>query len=133
MEEGYFHRLYIEGWLEAFDEQEVEQGRAALKLRLPLALSWFGHDDASDTLIDQNIRTSSVTEARKGFIEDLMNRLTTPLDLSDEEVTSLLGVEIPADWDEHRRRPSDTAMPPTLWEFMVPTSEPASWPAGRCP
>ena len=67
------------------------------------------------------MRSSSVCDARLVFIEDSLCKLTSALGLSDEELTAIMQQWLEGCWDGARRRPSDSALPETLWEFMIPT------------
>ncbi len=105
-EEGYFHRLYIEGWIEAFTEEEKRDAEAALERRLPFAAQWF----------------ADMPEAFAKFSEDVVGRFVSDVGCDKAKVESLLAVEPVANWDAKRRRPASSAMPDTLWEFIVPTN-----------
>lgn len=98
-EEIYFHQLCIDGWLKAFDEAERKDLKDALSFRLPLALAWFDNDDD-----------------RSAYLEAIRNKLATSIDVSMADKSN---------WDEVRRRTEGSAMPPRLWESIVPTSEEA--------
>ena len=75
----------------------------------------------TDVLLQEGVRSSSVWDARLGFIEDSLGKLTAALDMSDEELTAIMGQGLEGNWDAVRRRTRDTALPETLWEFMIPT------------
>lgn len=98
-EEAYFHQLCIDGWLKAFDDQERDDLEAALQQRLPLALAWFDED-----------------EARSAYLQAVLEKLSNSVDVS---------VANKDNWDALRRRTEGSAMPPRLWESIVPTSEEA--------
>lgn len=116
-EEGYFHRLYIDGWIAAFDDGERAEAAAALPERLQLARRWF--DFASEELNDAGIRTWTAAECREHFevgVDMLAKAFRTEL----PEVAALSG-----EWDGRRRRTRGSAMPPRLWEYVLPTTEAA--------
>jgi 1,2-phenylacetyl-CoA epoxidase catalytic subunit len=116
-EEGYFHRLYIEGWTGALDDEEKAEAAAALPSRLAMARQWFrGESDVS--LLDADVRTQSLAICTQQFEESV------------QQLAELIGVDVPAQgaeleqpWDALRRRPQGSQMPARLWEYVVPTSE----------
>lgn len=122
--ETYFHKLSVDGWLKTLDEQELAQMKSALPKRLPLAMAWFG-SEATDPLHDAGIRSVSISDAKRIFVEEVLNKLAPVLDLSDEEISGLLTNKAVGDFDALRRRTTGTRMPASLWEFMVPTSDAA--------
>ena len=97
--------------------------REAVVRRAPQVLAWFDSKNRSgtDVLLQEGVRSSSVWDARLGFIEDSLGKLTAALGLSDEELTAIMEQGLEGGWDGARRRPSDSALPETLWEFMIPT------------
>jgi len=107
-EEAYFHQLCIDGWLKAFDDDERAALKSALPRRLPMALAWF------DT-----------PESSSAYLEVVLNKLSTVVELTDAELESLATVADKDNWDSLRRRTSGSTMPPRLWESIVPTSEEA--------
>ena len=123
-EEAYFHQLCIDGWLKALDDGERNDLAAALAVRLPQVLPWFDGTEP-DSLIDAGIRTEPLASARERFEADVRNL--------SEPVPSVAGVVSkhafdgakPIPWDARRRRPLGSALPPRLWESIVPTSEAA--------
>lgn len=121
--ELYFHRLGLEGWLKAADEEERANMREAVKLRAPQVLAWFDSKERSvtDLLLQEGVRSNSVWDARLGFIEDSLGKLTAALGMSDEELTAVMERGLEGDWDGLRRRTAGSAVPETLWEFMIPT------------
>lgn len=121
--ELYFHRIGIEGWLKAADEQDRIDMREALVRRAPQVLAWFDDRDRSvtDLLLQEGVRSNSVWDARLGFIEDSLGKLTAALGMSDEELIAIMGQGLEADWDGRRRRTAGSILPDTLWEFMIPT------------
>ncbi|MFK8047029.1 MAG: Phenylacetic acid catabolic protein [Halioglobus sp.] len=121
--EMYFHRIGLEGWLKAADESDRVDMREALVRRAPLVLAWFDDKNRSgtDLLMQEGVRSNSVWDARLGFIDDSLGKLTAALDISDEELTSIMGKGIDGDWDSVRRRTTGSILPDTLWEFMIPT------------
>lgn len=122
-EECYFHQLCIDGWLQGFSDEEKAQAKEALKLRLPSTLAWFGSEaeSSSDPLISEGIRKQSVWDARAVFVEDVLNKLSTVLGVSDKEVQEIIAASSTA-VDPVQRRPAGSALPPRLWEHMIPTS-----------
>jgi len=121
--ELYFHRLGLEGWLKAADDEERVNMREAVVRRVPQVLAWFDSKERSttDLLLQEGVRSSSVWDARLGFIEDSLSKLAAALDMSDEEITAIMEQGEPGSWDSIRRRPVGSTMPDTLWEFMIPT------------
>lgn len=123
-EEAYFHQLCIDGWLKALDDEEKNDLREALPRRLPLLFSWL-ENFASDALLDAGIRSQDLAQARKILYEDVFNRLTAIIDLSDDEWKQYASTETTALWDTRRRRSQGSVMPARLWESIVPTSDEA--------
>ena len=121
--ELYFHRLGLEGWLKAADEEERANMREAVVRRAPQVLAWFDSKERSvtDLLLQESVRSNSVWDARLGFIEDSLGKLTAALGMSDEELTTIMGQGVSGEWDAVRRRTAGTTLPDTLWEFMIPT------------
>jgi ring-1,2-phenylacetyl-CoA epoxidase subunit PaaC len=121
--ELYFHRLGLEGWLKAADEEERANMREAVVRRAPQVLAWFDSKERSvtDLLLQEGVRSNSVWDARLGFIEDSLGKLTAALGMSDEELTTIMGQGVSGEWDAVRRRTAGTTLPDTLWEFMIPT------------
>jgi 1,2-phenylacetyl-CoA epoxidase catalytic subunit len=121
--ELYFHRLGLEGWLKAADEEERANMREAVVRRAPQVLAWFDSKERSvtDLLLQEGVRSNSVWDARLGFIEDSLGKLTAALGMSDEELTTIMGQGVSGEWDGVRRRTAGTSLPETLWEFMIPT------------
>ena len=121
--ELYFHRIGLEGWLKAADEADRADMREALVHRAPQVLSWFDSRERSaiDLLLQEGVRSSSVWDARLGFIEDSLGKLTAALGISDDELTAIMETGLDGDWDSTRRRTAGTILPDTLWEFMIPT------------
>jgi len=119
-EEAYFHQLCIDGWLKALDDAEKADLLEALPGRLSLALAWFsGADD--DPLLKAGVRTQSVADAKVAFTEIVLTKLGAIVDVPDD----IVGAASRRDWDDRRRRTAGSAMPPRLWESIVPTSEEA--------
>jgi hypothetical protein len=54
-----------------------------------------------------------------------LNKLASIVDLTDKELAALPAGDRADGWDALRRRPEGSAMPPRLWEAVVPTSEDA--------
>lgn len=121
--ELYFHRIGLEGWLKAAEESDRVDMREAVVRRAPQVLAWFDSQDRSgtDLLLQEGVRSSSVWDARLGFIEDSLGKLTAALDISDEELTAIMEQGLEGDWDSARRRTGGSILPDTLWEFMIPT------------
>lgn len=116
-EEGYFHRLYVDGWVAAFSEEEKQSAAEAVKSRLPIARKWFDFGD--ETQREAGARLWSAEECRQHFEEGVQN------------LAKALAIDLPKtgesseDWDKVRRRPLGSKMPDRLWEYIVPTSEEA--------
>ena len=70
--ELYFHRLSLEGWIAATDEEERRDMQASLRVRAPLIASWFTEASDPDPLLSSGVRTVSVAEARDGFLTDVL-------------------------------------------------------------
>lgn len=123
-EEAYFHQLCIDGWLKALDDAERAALLEALPARLPLALAWLEGDD-SDELIDAGIRTQRLADAKASLVETVLTKLTSLVDISDDELESVAASSVTGEWDSRRRRDAGSVMPPRLWESVVPTSDEA--------
>jgi 1,2-phenylacetyl-CoA epoxidase catalytic subunit len=123
-EEAYFHQLCIDGWLKALDDTEKNDLLSALPARLPLAVSWL-QESASDHLLVAGIRTQAIAEARASLTELVLNKLGSIIEFSSDQLEALLTAGQTGDWDDRRRRPAASVMPPRLWESVVPTSEAA--------
>ena len=108
-EEGYFHRLYIEGWLEDFTDEELKDASISLANRLPLAARWLTGTGAS---LDN-------------FSTDVRERFVTLMKIDQKLVEDALPASPNAEWDARRRRVQGSAMPARLWEFIVPTNKEA--------
>lgn len=121
-EEAYFHQLCIDGWLKALDEQEREDLKAALRTRLPAALGWL--NTADDLLLEAGVRTQELGEAKATLTELVLNKLSSLVDLSEQELAGLAAGP-DENWDARRRRTQGSELPPRLWEAVVPTSEEA--------
>ena len=121
--ELYFHRIGLEGWLKAADDADRADMREALVRRAPQVLAWFDSRERSaiDLLVQEGVRSSSVWDARLGFIEDSLGKFTAALGISDEELTAIMASGLEGEWDGIRRRTRGTILPDTLWEFMIPT------------
>jgi 1,2-phenylacetyl-CoA epoxidase catalytic subunit len=121
--ELYFHRLGLEGWLKAADEEELVNMREAVVRRVPQVLAWFDSKErsATDLLLQEGVRSNSVWDARLGFIEDSLGKLTAALGMSDEELLVIMNSGGNTQWDSIRRRTAGSTLPDTLWEFMIPT------------
>ncbi len=123
-EETYFHQLCIDGWLKALDDAERAALSDALPQRLPRALAWFQNASA-EQLLSEGIRTQSLADARRAAAETIVNKLSLLIDIDDVVLNELLDDVRDDHWDARRRRVSGSAMPPRLWESIVPTSEDA--------
>ena len=123
--ELYFHRIGLEGWLKAADEEDRADMRTAVVKRAPQVLAWFDNRDRSttDVLLQEMVRSNSVWDARLGFVEDSLGKLTAALGMSDEELTAIMEKAPEGEWDPVRRRTAGTSLPDTLWEFMIPTDK----------
>lgn len=121
--ELYFHRMGLEGWLRAATEQDRADMREAAVRRAPEVLAWFDSKERStaDPLLKEGVRSNSVWDARTGFLEDSLGKLTAALGMSDAELTAVMEQGVQGEWDSLRRRTVGSALPATLWEFMVPT------------
>ena len=85
--ELYFHRIGLEGWLKAADEEDRANMREAVVRRAPQVLAWFDSKERSvtDLLLQEGVRSNSVWDARLGFIEDSLGKLTAALGMSAEK------------------------------------------------
>ncbi len=119
-EEGYFHRIYIEGWIAALDEEEKLEAVESLKARLDLARQWFSTPD-SEPLLESEVRTLSLAHCGVTF-EHSVGQLTSLIGAENVVVDSS---RTDTSWDSVRRRPEGSSMPARLWEYVVPTSEAA--------
>ncbi|MFK7731825.1 MAG: Phenylacetic acid catabolic protein [Pseudomonadales bacterium] len=121
--ELYFHRLALHGWLKAAEESERDNIRDSVLKRAPQVLAWFGSKERSDNdaLLKDGIRSSSVWDARLGFIEDTLSKFLAEFGITDDQLSAMVGQSNGDDWDEYRRKPKDSVIPATLWEFMIPT------------
>ena len=121
--ELYFHRIGLEGWLKAAEDADRADMREAVVRRAPQVLAWFDSRErsATDLLMQEGVRSSSVWDARLGFIEDSLGKFTAALGISDEELTAIMASGLDGEWDGIRRRTRGTILPDTLWEFMIPT------------
>ncbi len=120
-EEAYFHQLCIDGWLKALDDGERRDLASALPTRLPPVLQWFDGPDA-DPLLDAGVRTEPLAQARDRLEADIRKSFESLRHPADETSAHHAdpGESIP--WDAVRRRSHGSALPPRLWESMVPTS-----------
>jgi ring-1,2-phenylacetyl-CoA epoxidase subunit PaaC len=121
--ELYFHRMGLEGWLKAAEDDDRADMREAVVRRAPQVLAWFDSKEraVTDLLVQEGVRSSSVWDARLGFVEDTLSKLTAALGMSDDELTAIMEREPAGEWDSVRRRSAGSAVPETLWEFMIPT------------
>jgi len=123
-EESYFHQLCIDGWLKALDGGELSDLAIALPGRLAPAIQWFDGPDP-DPLLDAGLRTEPLAQARERLKADVRKLIESIPDLTDGVPETAVGDADSASWDAMRRRPRGSALPPRLWESMVPTSEAA--------
>lgn len=123
-EEAYFHQLCIDGWLKALDDGEKAELREALPARLPLAFAWLSGGGA-DELYEAGVRSQTTEVAQASLTEIVLTKLGSIVDVADSELQAMLTGADSGEWDVQRRRPKGSAMPPRLWESMVPTSEDA--------
>ena len=121
--ELYFHRLSLEGWIAATDEEERRDMRASLRVRAPLIASWFTEVSDPDPLLRSGVRTVSMAEAGDGFRTDVVEVLTASEIVGADELNALLTPTATDAWDTPRRKSVGAAVPATLWEFMIPTDE----------
>jgi 1,2-phenylacetyl-CoA epoxidase catalytic subunit len=119
--ELYFHRLGLEGWMLAASDEECADMKQSLSERGAEVARWFGAEDAPDVLLESGVRTTSVADARAGFLEDAVSVITQATNLSQAEVLGYLPCETPKDWDTAKRKTPGATVPATLWEFMIPT------------
>ena len=123
--ESRFHRLNLLGWVKSLSDEERRQMIEALPARLPLAMQWFGAEAESraDPLLAQGIRSAPLHEARQALADGPLQELTANL---ETDIPARLVETAPgADWDPQRRRPRGSAMPATLWAFMLPDNDAA--------
>ena len=120
-EEAYFHQLCIDGWLKALDGGEWSDLTAALPARLPPVRHWFDGPDP-DPLLEAGIRTEPMAQARERLEADIRKLIDSIPNGSDRSREYAIDAAEPAPWDALRRRPRHSALPPRLWESMVPTS-----------
>jgi hypothetical protein len=116
-EEGYFHRLYVDGWMEALTDEEKQDAIKALPERLAHARQWFNF--GSDLLNEKDVRPWSAAECQEHF-ELGLGTLSKALSVDLPEANTFSGK-----WDARRRRPEGSAMPAGLWEYVLPTTEAA--------
>lgn len=123
--ESRFHRLNLLGWVKSLGDQERRQMVEALPVRLPLAMQWFGAkaESRSDPLLAQGIRSAPLHEARQALAEGPVQELSA--NLGADIPAKLIEAAPGADWDSRRRRPRGSAMPATLWAFMLPDNDAA--------
>lgn len=122
--ESRFHRLNLMGWAKSASDEERRQMAEALPNRLPLALQWFGGEAQSraDPLLAQGIRSAPLHEARQALAAGPVQELAAHL---GTDIPEGLAAPPPTDWDSRRRRPRRSAMPATLWAFMLPNDDAA--------
>lgn len=123
-EEAYFHQLCIDGWLKALNEAERRDLLEALPNRLPLAISWFAGSE-SDPLPAAGLRTQALADARTSFAESVLAKVSSIVEIDEDELRRIMTHAPTGDWDARRRRTEGSAMPPRLWESIVPSSEEA--------
>ncbi len=119
--ELYFHRLGLEGWMLAASDEECADMKQSLAERGAEVARWFGAEGAPDVLLESGVRTTSVADARAGFLEDAVSVITQATNLSEAEVLGYLPCETPEDWDTAKRKTAGATVPASLWEFMIPT------------
>ncbi len=70
-EEAYFHLKYAHGWMRIIGADAAERERFvdALAGRYPLALQWFGSEEAADPLYEAGERDLPLAEIRAAFVE----------------------------------------------------------------
>ena len=123
--ESRFHRLNLLGWVKSLEEEERRQMIDALPTRMPLAMQWFGAEEPSrlDPLLVQGIRSAPLHEARQALVDGPVQALADNLGTDIPE--RLVRPQPGPDWDPRRRRPRGSAMPETLWAFMLPDNDAA--------
>ncbi len=117
--ESRFHRLSLLGWAKSLDDDERAQMVEAFPKRVPLALAWFGATEEG-LLENEGIRSETVAAAGSAFLAGAVREIATILGLEAPE-----GPSLETDWDDTRRRAKDSALPETLWESMLPSSDEA--------
>ncbi len=125
--ESYFHRLNIDGWFALLADEEKQEMIAALPERLGQAIAWFGSESASkdDELLANGLRNQSSWDARNQFVAEVSEKLAKVLDLTEDKVVAMADQINPSERNNKRRRVEDSAMPATLWEFVLSTDEDA--------
>ena len=123
-EEAYFHQLCIDGWLKALDDGERDDLARALRGRLPALFRWFDSAE-SDPLLEAGIRTEPVREAGERLQAEIDRTIEAILAPAGKPLDRRVGVGDNGAWDQRRRRTRGSAVPPRLWESMVPTGESA--------
>ncbi len=126
-EECYFHQLCIDGWMKNFSATEKTEAGQALIRRLPRALEWFGSErqSSADILLEEGFRTGSVWSARENFFNDIVEKLSPHIEVSDEKLADAARQPLLEKWDSLRRRQAGSNIPARLWESVIPTSEAA--------
>jgi len=125
--ESEFHLLCASGWLKSFSDQDRAGLVGALPSRLSQAVAWFGHEAeaADDTLLKAGIRTKSVGQARKSFVEGALPKLAADAGIDAALVAGAGEARPGASWQAAYRRERDRVFSADMWEFMVPTNEDA--------
>lgn len=121
-EECEFHALYFHGILQGLNDEEQGEAQASLNTRLPIALDWFSMG-AKDIVHELGYRSHRLDEIRASFIDECRMRVNQVLPKAS--IDGLLAGPCATPWDAARRRPEASALPPKLWEFMLPTNEQA--------
>ena len=126
-EECYFHQLCIDGWMKNFSATEKTEAGQALVRRLPRALEWFGsaQQSSADLLLEEGLRAESIWSARENFFNDIVEKLSPHIEVSDEKLADAARQPLPEKWDSLRRRQAGSNIPARLWESVIPTSEAA--------
>ena len=124
-EEAYFHQLCIDGWLNALDEPEQQALDAALPERLPHVFRWF-IGEQPDPLIEAGIRSEPLDQASATLAANMAKVFGAGARRGTNAPSSAAQLVNADNWDTRRRRMRDNALPPRLWESMVPTSEAAT-------
>jgi len=106
-----FHHLALSGWLKALAGEDRDAARAAVQVRLPLALLWFGPGGG---------RSWSAYAARAQSVLGPLGLLDNDLLRGAEQQAWLLSEQ--GAWDPVRRRSVHRPLPRALWELLVPTS-----------
>lgn len=72
-EEAYFHLKWASGWFRIVADSPAERHNfsEAMTRRYPLAMGWFGPQDARDQLFDTGLRDDPLDAIRSGFVDEV--------------------------------------------------------------